>query len=60
MINQVLNPMHAQPNCKVSVFKLYGFMCSLTNVVYVFDQRFGYLPYMPLYQALKHGEIEQL
>lgn len=55
-----LNPEQAQPNCKVPKFDLFGFTCELTNTLYVFDLEDGYLPYMPLNEALKHGEIEQL
>jgi len=60
MNNKLFNPKNAQPNCFVPQFNKYGFMCSLTNAVFVFDEQFGYQPYMPLDEAVQHGEVVAL
>lgn len=47
-------------NCVVPKFNLKGFACIASNTLYVLDQTCGYLPYMPLSEALERGELEML
>ncbi len=50
--------MNTKPNCTVPKFNLEGYACKKTNTLFVLDLVNGYLPYMPLDEAVRTDDVK--